>query len=109
MNTRRYVVLRHEGVAEPHFDLMVERDVGGALITARLKDWPPQAPTRIEPLRDHRRAYLDYEGPVSNGRGHVKRIEEGACDVEIADGVVTIRFQSGQAIQFHQRPASETG
>lgn len=28
-------------------------------------------------LTDHRRAYLDYEGPVSNDRGHVTRIEQG--------------------------------
>ncbi len=28
-------------------------------------------------LDDHRAAYLDYEGPVSNGRGHVRRLEQG--------------------------------
>ncbi len=31
----------------------------------------------FEKLVDHRRAYLDYEGPVSNDRGHVTRIEQG--------------------------------
>jgi hypothetical protein len=34
-------------------------------------------------LPDHRLAYLDYEGPVSSGRGEVKRIDRG--DYEVVD------------------------
>jgi hypothetical protein len=30
-----------------------------------------------ERLPDHRKAYLDYEGPVSSGRGSVRRIDAG--------------------------------
>ena len=33
-------------------------------------------------LEDHRREYLEYEGPVSGGRGVVMRMGAGACEVE---------------------------
>ncbi|MEI6234567.1 MAG: hypothetical protein WCT04_16050 [Planctomycetota bacterium] len=33
---------------------------------------------RLEPRPDHRRLYLDYEGPVSNGRGIIRRVDTGA-------------------------------
>ena len=32
-------------------------------------------------LPDHRLAYLDYQGPVSKGRGEVKRVEDGSYDL----------------------------
>ena len=35
-----------------------------------------------EQLPDHRRDYLEYEGPVSGGRGEVSRIEEGTYEVQ---------------------------
>jgi hypothetical protein len=34
-----------------------------------------------EPLPDHRLAYLEYEGPLSAGRGKVARIEAGEYEV----------------------------
>lgn len=33
-----------------------------------------------EPNFDHRLFYLDYEGPVSGGRGTVARWDAGTCD-----------------------------
>lgn len=36
---------------------------------------------RAERLADHRREYLTYEGPVSGGRGRVRRVAEGVCGV----------------------------
>ena len=48
-----------------------------------LKTWacrePPQAGVEIpcEALADHRLAYLDYEGPISGGRGSVTRWDRG--------------------------------
>ena len=36
---------------------------------------------------DHRLIYLDYEGPISGGRGSVRRLDGGSFDwVERADG-----------------------
>ncbi len=35
----------------------------------------------VEPLDDHRLDYLDFEGPVSRGRGDVTRWDCGEFDV----------------------------
>ncbi len=72
---RRFVVLEHDHPIL-HWDLMLEFD--GALLTWRLpanvqiNEWGVS-----ERLPDHRLAYLDYEGPVSKGRGTVRRITGG--------------------------------
>jgi hypothetical protein len=73
----RYVVLRHENVPEPHFDLMFESEPGGKLLTWRSAVWPLVHETPLVQLGEHRRAYLDYEGPVSGNRGHVRRVVGG--------------------------------
>lgn len=75
----RFVILEHQwkGV---HWDLMLER--GEALRTWAL-DAPirPGADLTARSLADHRRAYLDHEGPVSGGRGSVRRWDEGRYEV----------------------------
>jgi hypothetical protein len=73
----RFVILRHDGIANPHFDLMFETERGGPLRTWRSPEWPITDRVRITPLDLHRRDYLDYEGPLSNDRGWVKRIASG--------------------------------
>ena len=47
-------------------------------------DQPPDAAQEIsaEALPDHRLDYLDYEGPVSGGRGSVTRWDSGECRLE---------------------------
>ena len=71
----RFVLLEHD---HPflHWDLMLE--TGDVLRTWRLAA-PPEAGREMaaESLGDHRRAYLDYEGPVSGGRGTVRRWDAG--------------------------------
>ena len=74
-----YVVLRHDGVPDPHFDMMFETAPGSDLATWRSPIWPLTAATPLTQLRDHRRAYLKYEGLVSGDRGSVYRIAEGTC------------------------------
>ncbi len=82
--TRPTVQLRHvlpDG--SEHVDWMIAQDPAGhdRLITFRL-------PRRIDDLVEgetviaediglHRPAYLDYEGPVSGGRGEVTRLRRG--------------------------------
>ena len=78
----RFVVLHHTGVADPHFDLMYEQHPGSALTTWRIPEWPPEQYVPATPLAEHRRDYLDYEGPVSNNRGSVKRVAAGTCRIE---------------------------
>ena len=73
----RYVVLRHDGIAEPHYDLMFETEPGSLLATWRSPVWPIGDRVRLTPLPPHRRDYLEYEGPVSGNRGEVKRVARG--------------------------------
>jgi hypothetical protein len=79
----RYVVLRHEGIDDPHFDLMFETKRGSALATWRSPKWPVDRETPIEKIGDHRPAYLEHEGPLTGNRGSVRRVTGGAYRLEI--------------------------
>jgi hypothetical protein len=94
---QRYVVLHHTGFGEPHFDLMLESSSGSLLMTWRAIDWPLAAGDELLRIGDHRREYLDYEGPVSNNRGEVKRVACGACDVSIAPDQLTIQLHEPES------------
>jgi hypothetical protein len=76
----RFVVLWHDGIPQPHFDLMFESEPHGRLITYRSPAWPLVEPTDLIPLGEHRREYLTYEGPVSGNRGQVRRVAEGTFE-----------------------------
>ncbi|QDU18863.1 DNA polymerase ligase N-terminal domain-containing protein [Urbifossiella limnaea] len=86
----RFVVLSHDW-PEPHFDLLLE--AGPVLRAWRLRGEPGAAAVPAEPNADHRTLYLDYEGPVSGGRGSVTRWDAGTFDwiVEAACAVVELR------------------
>ncbi|MBK8269011.1 MAG: hypothetical protein IPK83_12180 [Planctomycetes bacterium] len=91
----RFVVLFHEQEAGNHFDLMIENEE--TLATWKL----PQAPetavgTEVACLRiaEHRRIYLEYEGPISGDRGQVTRHDQGDCSLEECND----RLWSGQFI-----------
>jgi hypothetical protein len=89
----RYAVLHHTDIDQPHFDLLVETYPGSDLATWRSPVWPIQTPTQLQRLKDHRRIYLQYQGDLTDRRGHVQRIAEGACRVEIgANGAWKIEF-----------------
>ncbi len=80
----RYVILYHECPARSprvsHWDLMIEQP-------AKLRTWVlPEVPVvrgpmRCEALQDHRKVYLDYEGPLSLNRGRVTRWDHGIYTV----------------------------
>ena len=88
---RRFVVLEHDH-PRLHWDLMLE--AGETLRSWRLAE--PPAVDRViaaERIGDHRRAYLDYEGPVSGGRGSVKRFDAGTFEwIEDTETRVLIRL-----------------
>jgi hypothetical protein len=71
----RFVILEHDH-PELHWDFMLE--AGPVLRTWRLAS-PPELGrvVAVTPSFDHRPMYLDYEGPVSGGRGQVRRWEYG--------------------------------
>ena len=74
----RFVVLAHDWPS-PHWDFLAES--GGVLRAWRLLAEPAAgAEVPAEPNADHRLAYLDYEGPVSGGRGRVARWAAGTCE-----------------------------
>src|SRR3954470_3626363 len=77
----RYVILRHEGVDDPHFDLMFETGPGSELATWRSPSWPPEQGSPLSKLPDHRRQYLTFEGKLSGERGQVHQVESGTCEV----------------------------
>ncbi len=84
MDERRFAILHHTGIDRPHFDVLIELQAGGALSSWRSPVWPIDADTRLDRLSDHRREYLEYEGPVSGGRGAVGRVLGGVCRVDSA-------------------------
>ncbi len=90
----RFVVLHHTGIDPPHYDLMYEREPGGMLATWRLPAWPPPGSIPVEPLGDHRRAYLDYEGPVSGDRGNVRRVASGTCRVAREHAAIDLELET---------------
>jgi hypothetical protein len=75
----RFVILAHTVNGLTHFDLMLELAGHDKLRTYQLVQWPLAAGESCAAPRigDHRRAYLDYEGEVSGGRGRVTRVQAG--------------------------------
>lgn len=79
---RAFVIHLHTGHGPPHYDLMFQ--FGEALATWRVATSPgdlePGESVPATQLPDHRLAYLTYEGPVSRGRGHVRRVDTGTFE-----------------------------
>jgi hypothetical protein len=85
----RFVILAHDWPA-PHFDLLLE--VGDVLKAWRLAGEPGVKPVAAEPNFDHRPFYLDYEGPVSGGRGSVTRWDSGSYEGELGPDGGTVKL-----------------
>ena len=95
------VLLRHD---QPdgtfHFDWMIEREPSpqsppDGLITFRVQvliDEPGTIQFEAERLSDHRPAFLDYQGPLTEGRGQV---------IRVAAGFATRVSDLGSAIEVH--------
>lgn len=74
----RFVILEHDWPAR-HWDFLLE--AGEVLRAWRLLSEPATGKELpAEPNVDHRRLYLDYEGPVSGGRGTVTRWDTGVFE-----------------------------
>jgi hypothetical protein len=104
----RYVILEHDYPVR-HWDLMLER--GEVLRTWRLAA-PPVEGGRVaaEASFDHRRLYLDYEGPVSGDRGTVVAWDRGTYE-GAADGAerVVVRLHGGRLRGTATLERAETG
>jgi hypothetical protein len=105
----RYVVLRHEGLDEPHFDLMFETKPGSDLAAWRANQWPLTPATEFIPLRPHRRIYLQYEGAISGDRGTVHRLHAGHHLIdEDAPEHLIVTLESGQRLVLPKGEAKRT-
>ncbi len=81
----RFVILHHQVAGGEHWDLMLER--GEVLLTWQLPHEPVNSSTLPMPasrIGDHRKAFLEYEGPISRDRGQVSRVDAGTVDFEEA-------------------------
>lgn len=84
----RFVLLFHEyppkSVRPSHWDLMLES--AGVLRTWALSANPVirdlhEMEIAAVKLPDHRLEYLDYQGPISAGRGEVARVAAGQFEI----------------------------
>jgi hypothetical protein len=102
-------VLRHEGVDRPHFDFLFETSPGSMLKTWRLESWPVRDVQEAQSIRDHRPAFLTYQGTLTGDRGHVLRVDEGTCAPEIALRRVVVRLSpSNEQLLFEQDADADT-
>ena len=78
----RFVILHHRLDEGEHWDLMLEQ--GDVLLTWQLLREPidpASLPILARRIGDHRKAYLDYEGPITDDRGTVHRVDSGSLEV----------------------------
>lgn len=78
MKMPRFVILEHDWPTL-HWDFLLE---AGAVLRAWRLLAEPQSANAVpaEANFDHRLLYLDYEGPLSNNRGSVRRWDAGTFD-----------------------------
>lgn len=111
---RRTVQLLHElPDGTSHVDWMIARDRAGRepLISFRLPrridELKPGQRMAAERIADHRPAYLDYEGAVSDKRGTVRRVAWGTVVSEHRQGSswdLEIRWEDrGDGVSIRQR------
>ena len=96
----RFVILEHTGTPTykpgTHWDLMFE--AGKSLRTWELNALPtPGEIVLAQQLADHRLDYLSYEGPITGGRGTVRRYDCGTYEL-LRDSELEIeaRLHGGQ-------------
>ena len=98
----RFVLLRHEVPDSfdrtSHWDFLLERDETcwtWALdrLPAGLDADSPLATAPALRLPDHRKHYLEYEGPISNDRGTVHQVLAGECHwLEVSDDQLVVQL-----------------
>jgi len=96
---KRFAILHHQVGNGEHWDLLLEQE--DSLATWQLPAAPagPQVlPLPARRIADHRKLYLDYEGPIRGDRGRVRRIDGGTVRW-IESGETSLVFElSGQVL-----------
>jgi hypothetical protein len=106
----RFVLLRHElpesSGRESHYDLMLERP--DDLFTLELcEELHPEVSQWARELTPHRKAYLDYEGPVSQDRGEVRAVDRGSLAIVAWSAEMIEAELRGQRLQVRLTLARE--
>jgi hypothetical protein len=104
----RFAIVEHDHPTT-HWDLFLED--GPTLRSWRLLARPvADRVIPAEPTAAHRPAYLDYEGPVSGGRGSVTRFDAGEF-VWVADepGRVIVRLEGRTLAGLAELWGDDTG
>lgn len=90
MHLLRTAVLEHTTADGVHHDWLIEDPTlpdphapDARLWTARVpappSQWPALGRFELDVIAPHRRVYLEYQGPISGGRGRVRRVAHGLC------------------------------
>ena len=97
---RQFVIQEHKTEGGVHWDLMLEAD--GYLETYRL-DRPPcdvlTCPVNAEKIFDHPIKFLEYEGPVQNGKGRVLIVDKGTFWATTKQENITRLFFEGDILR----------
>src|SRR5579863_2292485 len=105
----RFVVLEHQWEGT-HWDFMLES--GENLRVWALNKMPDYGVTLLaKQLADHRPLYLEYEGEISDNRGHVTRWDTGTFEwLHITDETADVRLQGSILkghVHLHRQPSGE--
>lgn len=96
----RFVILHHQLTNCEHWDLMLEHE--GVLLTWQLPSEPTglgSFPMTAKRIGDHRRAYLEYEGPIGGNRGQVHQVDAGALEWKDITGGRIVVVLLGRQLQ----------
>ena len=91
----RFVLLYHDHPRGEHWDLMLE---DGPILATWEFPKMPEIGDRFEAKRlfDHGLHFLEYEGPISDDRGHVVRVAKGEFETVLrTESKWIVRFDSG--------------
>lgn len=99
-----------------HYDWLLERPgvpegmLAGFRTLERVDDRGTRG-FRAERMGDHRRVYLEYEGEISGGRGHVRRVASGTVH-EMTEGAgaigIVVSWDGGEERVVWMGTAEET-
>ena len=89
-------VIHHHSHQNSHYDLMIEKH--NSLVTWQIKekdliDILEGRIISVRKIQNHRTEYLEYEGPITCDRGHVKIFDTGEYkEVEWNDSRIILNF-----------------
>ncbi len=106
------VLLRHVSRQGTHYDWLLANphDPQGLLWAARCEYpssiWASLGAWRLEPIANHRRVYLEYQGRISGGRGWVQRVDRGTFVADLwseSRRVIEVSFEAvNQRIELYR-------